>query len=94
MNLDPTDYDIKYKLAKFVPIRFRNAVLDKFSVFRDEDHIVFRLSYYHLKKKTTLNYQQILTNLEISNIHSGELTLIQTISRMVHALKQEGQKRP
>ena len=94
MNLDPTDYEIKYKLAKFVPMRFRNAVLDKFLVFRDGDRLVLRLSYYHLKKKTTLNYQQMLREQDISNIHSRDFELIITINRMVYALKQEGQRKP
>lgn len=96
MRLDTTEWDqeIKYKLAKFVPMRFRNAVLDKFLVFRDEDRVVLRLSYYHLKKKTTLNYQQMLTEREVSNIHSGDFELISAINRMVYALKQEGQRKP
>lgn len=95
MRLDTTewDYEIKYKLAKFVPMRFRNAVLDKFLVFRDEDRLILRLSYYHLKKKTTLNYQQMLTEREISNIHSGEMVLLSTIGRMVYELKKEGQRK-
>lgn len=91
--LDP-ELEIKYRLAKFVPIRFRNAVLDKFLVLRDADRIILRLSYYHLKKKTTLNYQQTLTELEISNTHDDDFLLVNTINRMVYAIKQEGRRKP
>jgi hypothetical protein len=96
MRLDTTEWDqeIKYKLAKFVPMRFRNAVLDKFLVFRDEERLVLRLSYYHLKKKTTLNYQQVLTNMELAHPISGDLAMYSAIGRMVFELKQEGQRKP
>ena len=83
------DYDIKYQLSKFVPIRFRNAVLHEFTVMQNipqpgygRDGVIIRLSYYHLKKKTTLNYQQHLTEDDLEGN-----TMLYVAERMVRELK-------
>lgn len=89
------DYEIKYRLSKFVPIKFRDAVLDQFTVVRDGFHpgLTLRLSYYHLKQKTTLNYQQIITDTELNHPLSGDLILFSTIQMMVRELKKAGLNR-
>ena len=60
-----TTAEIKHKLGKYMSVSIRGAVLQSFEVTKDRpDVATIRVTYYHLKAKTTLN-QMFMMHVEM-----------------------------
>ena len=82
-----THYDVKHELGKHIPISFRNAVLDRFTVDQSDDRVTVRLSYYHLKSKNTIHVQMMVLHRELDYLGASYLKDIAT--QLLRRLKQE-----
>ena len=86
-------HELKYRISKYIPIRFRNAVLHQFNVFSDKDAddnemALIRLSYYHLKQQTTLNFQYRILLTELNYSVDSASMLAHTAKMMVREIKR------
>jgi hypothetical protein len=83
-------FDIKYKLGRHLPVSFRDAVLDGFTVEQEDDRVIVRISYYHLKAKTTINIQMMILTRELDYL--GNSFLKEVGRQCLRSLKREAKK--
>lgn len=74
-------YDIKHELGRHFPVSFRNAVLDRFTAEQEGDRVIVRVSYYHLKAKTTINLQVMLMEREL--VHGVREDLLRNMGKQM-----------
>jgi hypothetical protein len=78
--------DVKHEMGKCFQGSFRNAVLDRYSVTREDDRILMRISYIHTKTLISLNYQYVFIDQELEGPYCNNM-LRQRAEFIIKSLK-------